>query len=65
MPTTFHTCTGHFYTLASCNPNGCGMPNTMRATVAQMIEQGMSDRQILEALEKKHGPALLRPHLAP
>src|SRR5207249_2857058 len=23
-------CTGHFYTLASCNPNGCGMPNHMR-----------------------------------
>src|SRR5439155_19139281 len=23
-------CTGHFYTLASCNPNGCGMPNSVR-----------------------------------
>ena len=20
-------CTGDFYTLSSCNPNGCGMPN--------------------------------------
>src|SRR5262249_34394040 len=27
-------CTGHFYTLASCNPNGCGAPNDMRKKVA-------------------------------
>jgi hypothetical protein len=59
------TCTGHFYTLASCNPNGCGQPNQMRKAIAKMIEQGLSDRQIFEAMEKKHGPALLRPHLAP
>jgi hypothetical protein len=59
------TCTGHFYTLASCNPNGCGMPNQMRKAITTMIEQGRSDRQIFEALEKKHGPSLLRPHLAP
>ena len=24
------TCTGHFYTLARCNPNGCGLPNHRR-----------------------------------
>jgi hypothetical protein len=59
------TCTGHFYTLASCNPNGCGMPNAMRKTVAGMIEKGMSDKQIIEALLKEHGPDLLRPHLLP
>jgi hypothetical protein len=59
------TCTGHFYTLASCNPNGCGMPNALRKTVAGLIEQGLSDRQIFEALLKEHGPDLLRPHLLP
>jgi hypothetical protein len=37
----------------------------MRKAIAAMIEKGMNDRQIFEELEKKHGPALLRPHLAP
>ena len=59
------TCTGHFYTLASCNPNGCGMPNAMRKTVAGLIDTGLSDKQIFEALLKEHGPDLLRPHLLP
>jgi hypothetical protein len=58
-------CTGHFYTLASCNPNGCGMPNSMRKTLAKMIDQGLTDRQIVEQLLKEQGPALLRPHLLP
>jgi hypothetical protein len=58
-------CTGHFYTLASCNPNGCGMPNSMRGTLDKMITQGLTDRQIFEELLKKHGPLLVRPHLAP
>jgi hypothetical protein len=59
------TCTGHFYTLASCNPNGCGMPNVFRKRVASLIERGKTDRQILEELIAEHGPVLLRPHLAP
>jgi hypothetical protein len=58
-------CTGHFYSLASCNPNGCGMPNHMRRVVGEKIEQGLSDRQILEELLKEHGSELLRPHLLP
>src|SRR5262249_51652790 len=58
-------CTGHFYTLASCNPNGCGAPNDMRKKVAAKIDQGMTDRQIFEELVKEHGPDLLRPHLLP
>jgi hypothetical protein len=58
-------CTGHFYTLASCNPNGCGMPNHMRRTLAEMIDRGLTDRQIFEELLKEHGPELLRPHLLP
>src|SRR4051794_7208686 len=33
------TCTGHFYTLASCNPNGCGKPNEMRKRVGQLIDK--------------------------
>jgi hypothetical protein len=59
------TCTGHFYTLASCNPNGCGMPQQMRKRVAGLIERGRTDRQILEELVQEYGPGLLRPHLAP
>jgi hypothetical protein len=30
-----------------------------------MVTQGLTDRQILDELLKKHGPLLLRPHLAP
>jgi hypothetical protein len=58
-------CTGHFYTLASCNPNGCGLPNARRAALRAMIDQGLSDRQIFDALLKEAGPLLLRPHLLP
>lgn len=58
-------CTGHFYTLASCNPNGCGMPSAMRESLSKMIDAGLTDRQILEQLLKEKGPALLRSHLMP
>ena len=58
-------CTGHFYTLASCNPNACGMPNFMRKKLAKKIDEGLTDRQILEQLLKEQGPILLRPHLMP
>ena len=56
-------CTGHFYTLASCNPNGCGMPNHMRKEIAALIDKGLSDEQIFEDLLKDQGPNLLKPHL--
>jgi hypothetical protein len=56
-------CTGHFYTLASCNPNGCGAPNGTRAAIDSMIDQGMTNRQIFEELLRDRGPAMLRPHL--
>jgi hypothetical protein len=58
-------CTGDFYTLASCNPNGCGMPNRMRQVIAAKIDQGQTDRQIFEELLKEKGPELVRPHLVP
>lgn len=58
-------CTGHFYTLASCNPNACGMPNKTRQALAKMIDAGMTDDQIFAALLKERGPDLLRPHLLP
>jgi hypothetical protein len=58
-------CTGHFYTLASCNPNGCGMPNTMRRILEKKIDAGLSDRQIFEELLREKGPDLVRPHLLP
>jgi hypothetical protein len=59
------TCTGHFYTLASCNPNGCGLPNHMRDDLRKLIDQGLTDRQIFDELVKMHGPNLTKPHLAP
>jgi hypothetical protein len=58
-------CTGHFYTLASCNPNACGMPNRMRRELGALIDKGLTDTQVFEALLKDHGPDLLRPHLLP
>jgi hypothetical protein len=58
-------CTGHFYTLASCNVNGCGAPNAMRQRVAEMIGRNLTDRQIFEELLKDHGPALVQQHLLP
>jgi hypothetical protein len=58
-------CTGHFYTLASCNPNGCGMPNAMRKTLAEKIDRGLTDKQIFEELLNEQGPDLTRQHLLP
>jgi hypothetical protein len=58
-------CTGDFYTLASCNPNACGMPNFMRKKVAAKIDKGLSDKQIFEELVKEYGRNLVRPHLRP
>jgi hypothetical protein len=59
------TCTGHFYTLASCNPNGCAAPKRRRDEIGRMIDTGMTDRQIFDELLKDSGPLLLRPHLLP
>jgi hypothetical protein len=59
------TCTGHFYTLASCNPNGCGLPNSRRDEIAALIDKGRTDRQIFDELLKDDGPLLVRPHLQP
>jgi hypothetical protein len=58
-------CTGHFYTLASCNVNGCGMPRRVREEVAEMIDEGLTDRQIFDAIVKEQGPLVLKPHLLP
>jgi hypothetical protein len=58
-------CTGDFYTLASCNPNGCGMPQHTRAEIAALIDQGKTDQQIWDGLLKERGSLMLRPHLKP
>lgn len=58
-------CTGMFYTLASCNVNACGMPKHMRRLVARWIDEGQTDRQILESLRKEQGPQVFQPHLLP
>jgi hypothetical protein len=59
------TCTGHFYTLASCNPNGCGMPHSTRDEIGVLIDQGKTDQQIWELLRKDRGPLMQKPHLMP
>jgi len=59
------TCTGMFYTLASCNPNGCGMPNFTRDEIRDLIAKGKSDKDIWDALLKDRGPLMLKPHLLP
>ena len=60
-----NTCTGHFYTLASCNPNGCGQPALIRKQLARLIDEGKNDEQIFAELLKAHGQDLLKPHLLP
>ena len=57
------TCTGHFYTLASCNPYGCGAPNATRKQIAKLIDAGKTDKEIWDTLLKERGPLMLRPHL--
>jgi hypothetical protein len=59
------TCTGHFYTLASCNPNACATPNATRKKIADKIDSGLSNRQIFDELKNEKGATLLKPHLAP
>jgi hypothetical protein len=58
-------CTGHYYTLAGCNPNKCGMPNQIRKLVGEMIDKGRTDEQIFQELRSQKGPKLLLPHLLP
>jgi hypothetical protein len=58
-------CTGDFYTLASCNPNGCGMPNATRRKIGEMIDKGMDDKQIWDDLRAERGALMCRPHLLP
>jgi hypothetical protein len=58
-------CTGHFYTLASCNPNSCAGPITTRKKLAEKIDAGLSNKQIWDDLKAERGATLLKPHLAP
>ena len=56
-------CTGHFYTLSSCNPNGCGAPNFTRDEIRKQIAAGKSDKDIWDQLRKDRGDLMTRPHL--
>jgi len=58
-------CTGHFYTLASCNPNSCGAPNSTRKLIGEMIDKGMANREIYDELLKVRGKRMTEPHLLP
>src|SRR5262249_12295295 len=54
-------CAGHFFTFAACNAgpnNPCGMAKRIREEVAEMIDKGHTDRQIVEELLKARGPHL-------
>ena len=56
-------CTGHFYTLASCNPNGCAVPNAMRKELAELIDKGLTDQADLRGAAQgtRPGPAAAAP----
>ena len=41
------------------------MPNHRRDELRGMMDRGMTDRQIFDALLKETGPLILRPHLMP
>jgi len=56
-------CTGMFYIQASCNVNGCGMPNIMAGDIREMIDQGLPDQKIYAKLVTEKGRDLWRPHL--
>lgn len=61
-------CAGHFYTLAACNAGDekpCGLAKQTRKELANMIDAGATDRQIVEQLLRERGPNLLRPHMLP
>jgi hypothetical protein len=61
-------CAGHFYTLAACNPgpnDPCGTAKHTREEIANLIDNGRTDREIFEKLLKERGPKLLRPHMMP
>lgn len=64
-PVAKDTCTGHFYSLASCNVNGCGMPAATRKKLETLIDEGKTDRQIFDMLLKERGPTVVKPHLLP
>src|ERR1051326_7461468 len=59
-----NSCTGHFYTLASCNPNSCGVPHFMRAKISKLIAAGRTGEQVLAEGVKNKSPMVLKPHLA-
>jgi len=61
-------CAGHTFTLAACDSgpgNTCALAKRTRQEVAEMIDKGKTDREILDDLVKERGPNLLRPHMSP
>ncbi len=64
-PVDKNICTGKFYTLASCNPNGCGSPVFTRRDIQKGIDEGKSDKAIWDELAKDRGAWMTKPHLNP
>jgi len=52
-----------FYTLSACNGMTCGMPKRVLGFVRPLLDQGRSDREILEAMEREYGPGIWKQHL--
>lgn len=51
------------YTLASCNVNACGSPKEHRRIIEEMIDEGLTDREIFERLKTDRGRDIWQPHL--
>jgi hypothetical protein len=64
-PSGGEVCAGDFLTLWSCNGHLCGHPAVVAKRVTAWIEEGKTDRRILDLLRDSEGPECLRPHLRP
>lgn len=57
------SCTGMFYTLASCEAMKCGMPKRVRSFLATLIDDGKANADILRAIVEEYGSLALKPHI--
>lgn len=56
-------CAGKFFTLEACNAHGCPMYPSMKRELAEWMQAGMTDEQIIQKLVKRDGEKVLKPHL--
>jgi hypothetical protein len=61
-------CAGHFFSLAACNAGDekpCGLAKHTREELAELLDKGLTDDEIIQKLLAQRGPNLLRPHMLP